>query len=274
MKFSKYRNLPPSVLCGIDQFNTLNEEIGYHGFIGNQSDIEGYKHISDGVFETPDGYHVHHDGTKQVKFKGDDSLDRALEFADLKKKKNEMELWKTTQNLKMNTPQMPHEDSHVFGLYANNLNHFAAGGVSLNEHLHYDLPLNERQHDFVSRLNTALDRNKTQGLPDVIYTGTNKAHAEKLRSNDQVISKGFLSTSPSIRAAIGFAKRKGGDIIAIHGAKKGTFIGQGISNYEGETEVLLPTGQRLHIDHSKRQVLMHGDSLINIHHATLKDDAE
>lgn len=229
----------------------------FHGFLGkNPPDIS--KHHGDGVFEHEDGY-IHHSGTKSTKFK---SLDAAHEFAEARRSKYKKDLINANSEMKKHY-NISDSDAKAIGQYANHLG-------PINHKLIKGEALNDRESGFVNSLDSAIRNHKAHD-DLILYSGTNKDHAERLRSQEVVHHPSFISTSISPSAARSFATQKGGDIVKIHVPKghPGVYI-HGVTNYEGEREFVLPKGLNLRIHPDKEETLIHDDKAYRVHHATIE----
>lgn len=262
--------MQPKVLFGVGSIR-IDEEVGghdYFGFMGKESDIPG-THLGHGVFETPEGKYVHHNGNRSVSFRDQDS---AEEFAGTKRNRFKRELKDAHDVMAKNTSKLSDEDLSTTKQYTDHLNHYRRDGVTLNEHLHHNINLDDKQKEFVGKLDSVLGK---QALHDdaVVYTGTSKNHADLLRRHDQVNHPGYLSTSISQNSARAFAQDKGGDIVKIHIPKghPGLYVSH-VSDYEGEREFVLPRNTKLKIHRDKEQVLIHDSGTCKVHHATIESN--
>lgn len=246
--------------------SVINPE--YYGFHGYAKDIPG-EHHGHGVFETPEGKFVFHDGKKSVGFRTKENAD---EFAEAKRNKFKKTLIAAHNEMVSNAPKLSDDEVDTVKNYTNKLNHYYNNGVSLNEHLHHGIELNEKQSEFVSALDNIMDKTK---LHDdlTVYTGTNKRHSDLIRKYDVVNHPGFVSTSLSLNSARSFAQDNGGDIVKIHVPKehRGLYVSH-ISDYDGEREFVLPRNTKLKIHRDKEQVLVHDSGNYRVHHATIEQE--
>jgi hypothetical protein len=257
-----------NIECGLSK--NLNETVevkDYYGYMGKESDIPG-NHLGSGVFERDDGKFVHHNGNKGVSFKDKDA---AYDFAEIRRNKFKKDLESAHNEMKANTKNMSDADLAITKNYTDHLNHFSRNGLGLNEHLHNNLPLDDKQKEFVKSFDSVLNNHSA---PDdmVVYTGTNSNHANIIRGNGVVNHPGYLSTSLSHNSARSFANQKGGDIVKIHIPKghPGLYVSH-LSNYEGEREFVLPRNTKLKIHKDKEQVLLHDSGKYTVHHATIEN---
>lgn len=256
------------VVFGIGS-TTVEETVGdqdYYGFLGKESDIPGH-HIGHGVFETDDGKFVHHNGIKAVSFKDQDS---AEDFAAARRNKFKKELTAAHDVMSKNTKPLSSEELSTAKQYTDHLNQYKRKGVTLNEHLHHGIELDESQKEFVGKMDGLLGSHRLHD-DAVVYTGTSKKHAELLRKHSEVNHPGYLSTSLSQNSARAFAQDKGGDILKIHLPKghPGLYVSH-LSNYEGEREFVLPRNTKIKIHRDKEQVLIHDGGTFRVHHATVE----
>lgn len=256
------------VICGIGS-SKIEEAVGghdYYGFLGKEKDIPG-KHIGHGVFETADGKFVHHNGTKSVSFRDQES---AEDFASARRNKFKKELTAAHETMSKNTRPLSDDELATAKQYTDHLNHYKRKDVTLNEHLHHGIELDDKQKEFVGKMDTLLGSHQLHD-DAVVYTGTSKKHAELLRKHDFVNHPGYLSTSLSQNSARAFAQDKGGDILKIHLPKghPGLYVSH-LSNYEGEREFVLPRNTKMSIHRDKEQVLIHDGGTFRVHHATVE----
>jgi hypothetical protein len=249
----------------LDESVTVPDYYGFHGF---KHDIPG-EHHGHGVFETPEGRYVYHDGKKSIGFK---SLDSANEFAEAKRNKFKKGLVAAHNEMVAHAPNLSDSEVDIVKNYTNKLNHYHNKGVSLNEHLHHGIALNEKQSKFVGDLDNVMKKTK---LHDdlTVYTGTSKNHAELIRKHDTLNHPGYVSTSLSLNSARAFAQDNGGDIVQIHVPKEhqGLYVSH-ISDYDGEREFVLPRNTRLKLHRDKEQVLLHDSGTYRVHYATIEKE--
>lgn len=124
----------------------------------------------------------------------------------------------------------------------------------------------------IGHLDTAMNVTKLHE-PLTVYSGTDPAHANLLRTNPIVHHPSFLSSSLSMSKARGFADQGSdgqGDVVAIHLPKgfSGVYAGD-MSSIPSEKEFILPRHTNLIIDPHKKDVVYSMDSKRKfiVHHA-------
>lgn len=194
-------------------------------------------------------------------------------------------------------PTLDDAMQHHEDIVHNQEQHADVVGEKLSSH-YRKIPLNEHETnalniytDASSRLNSRILGKKleTEDLPRmhhmdnalnwgktpndlIVYTGTDKDHSQLLRNSRLVKHPAYMSTSLSLRKAVGFATGKEGDVVAIHvpANHAGLYLPH-ISRIPSEREFLLPRGLTLRLHPESRQIISknkEGDILM--HHATIE----
>jgi len=270
IKFSEFKPIP-KILCGISSTESVKEAISvpdYTNYIGDEAhDPEklGYKKYIGDVYKHPnhpDKAFIFSGSQNPIEFDSvNDAIDHEFDVGNSAEEK----AYKLHQSLSKHYSSQKFNKNHQQAIRDYSETH-----SNINDRL-LQGNLESHHNTYIGHLDDALSKVKT---PDdmVVYTGTNKEHADIVRNNPVVAHPSFLSASLMKKKAVNFAREKDGDVIAIHLPKEssGAYIGHMSSNSE-EYEFMLPRNKKLQIDHSKRQFIRNNQTnrLITIHHATL-----
>lgn len=257
LSYYDYVNQPiPEVHFGIRD-DTLNEEIKakhYLGYVGPKQHYptdNGYKlYYGNSIYQNnkyPNKF-FHFSGTSVPK--AFNSMSDVLEHDSNEREKQEKAIDVIGHSLidhYANNVRVTPDEHDAISAYTSP---YSSLNRKLLAHKLTDLDRQQIHH-----VDSVLSRGKT---PDdlVVYTGTNKDHAETLAKESIVKHPAYLSSSLSLRKAKAFAESKDGSVVAIHlpVGHSGLYL-QHISRIPSEREFLLPRGLKLSIDHSKDEMI-------------------
>ena len=251
-----YKKAIPSIQGDISGEHQLDESIdlagNYEDYVGPESGEptkNGYKREYAGIYSHPDhpGKFFHFGGTSTPKsFNSyDDAVEDYMEIRHKRLHEVADHAHELKQHYLDSAYKMHHKDAVAgYTMFDSRINH----GLLNNS-------LRPKEEPLVQHLDSAMQIKKTP-RPLILYSGTNNDHANILRSNEEVLHPGYISSSIDPKKAMSFATNKDGDVMKIHlpAGHPGLYTGE-MSSIPSEREFIIPRGMKFRIDHSQRQLI-------------------